>query len=63
MSRIVALHYRKIARAFERAGFVLDRHEGDHLIYVRPGIKRPVVIPMYHEVPVLSSSTTSSLPE
>lgn len=52
MPRIVPLHYRKLARAFERAGFILDRQEGDHLIYVRPGIKRPIVIPMYHDVPI-----------
>ncbi len=52
MSRIVPLHWKKLSRAFERAGFTLDRQEGDHLIYVKSGIKRPIVIPTYRAVPV-----------
>ncbi len=52
MSRIVPVHYKKIVRVFERSGFVLDRKEGDHLVYVKEGIKRPVVIPTYKQVPV-----------
>lgn len=52
MPKIAAVHYRKIVRMFERKGFVFDRQEGDHLIYVRDDIKRPVVIPMYRSVPV-----------
>jgi len=37
---------------FELAGFVLAREEGDHRVYTKPGIARPVVIPSYRAVPV-----------
>ena len=52
MPRIVPVHYKKLARVFEQNGFVCDRQEGDHLIYVRKGIARPIVIPMYRSIPV-----------
>ncbi len=52
MPKIAPIHYRKLARVFEKKGFTLDRHEGDHLIYVRNDVKRPIVIPMYKSVPV-----------
>jgi len=52
MPKIVTVHYRKLVRVFEKKGFVLDRQEGDHLIFVRNNIKRPIVIPMYKSVPV-----------
>ena len=52
MPRLTPVHYRKLARVFEKVGFVLDRREGDHLIFVKSGILRPVVIPMYSTVPV-----------
>ena len=37
---------------FERDGFRFDRQEGDHRIYVKAGVRRPLVIPMYRAVPV-----------
>lgn len=52
MSHLAPVHYKKLIRAFEQKGFVLDRQEGDHLIYIRKGMKRPIVIPMYKQVPV-----------
>lgn len=52
MPRISSIHYKKLARVFEQSGFMLDRQEGDHLLYVKQGIKRPIVIPMYKQVPV-----------
>ncbi len=44
--------YRTLAKVFERDGFAFDRQRGDHLIYTKPGVKRPLVIPMYKELPV-----------
>ena len=44
--------YSTQAAIFERDGFVFDRQRGDHLIYTKPGVIRPLVIPAYHEVPV-----------
>lgn len=52
MPRLAPQHYKKLARVFEKCGFIFDRTEGDHLIYVKAGKKRPVVIPMYDDVPV-----------
>ena len=44
--------YSTLAAIFERDGFVFDRQRGDHLIYTKPGVIRPLVITAYHEVPV-----------
>ena len=47
MSRIVPVHFRKIERVLEQEGFSLVRERGDHRIFTRPGIQRPVVVPRY----------------
>ena len=52
MPKLSPVSYRKLAKIFEAHGFVLDRQEGDHLIYIKQGIKRPIVIPMYRAVPI-----------
>jgi predicted RNA binding protein YcfA (HicA-like mRNA interferase family) len=52
MAAIRPVHYRSLVKVFEQEGFRFDRRKGDHLIYVRAGVKRPLVIPMYDEVPV-----------
>ena len=44
--------YTTLARIFERDGFTFRRQRGDHLIYTKPNVKRPLVIPAYQEVPV-----------
>ncbi len=44
--------YQTIVKVFEQDGFTFSRQRGDHLIYTKPGIKRPLVIPMYKAVPV-----------
>lgn len=52
MAAIRPVPYQRLIRVFERDGFHYDRQEGDHLIYIKPGIRRPIVIPMYREVPI-----------
>ena len=52
MPRLVPVDYRKLVKLFETVGFILDRQTGDHLVYVKKGIKRPIVIPIYSAVPV-----------
>ena len=52
MPRIAPTRYQNLVRVFEKDGFTFNRQKGDHLIYVKPGISRPVVIPMYNPVPV-----------
>jgi predicted RNA binding protein YcfA (HicA-like mRNA interferase family) len=52
MPRITPIPGWKLARIIEKAGFTLVRSEGDHFIYVKEGVRRPVVIPDYPELPV-----------
>ncbi|MBI5208133.1 MAG: type II toxin-antitoxin system HicA family toxin [Candidatus Firestonebacteria bacterium] len=42
----------KLGKVFEKAGFKCVRIEGDHFVYTKPGVIRPVVIPNWKEVPV-----------
>ena len=44
--------YETLVDIFEKDGFVFARQSGDHLVYVKPGVKRPLVIPTYRAVPV-----------
>ena len=39
-------------RVFERAGFSCVRIEGDHYVYTKDGVARPIVIPDWREIPV-----------
>lgn len=50
--RITPIHYKKLIKVFEKQNFILARRRGDHLYYIKPGIKRPVVIPAVRDVPV-----------
>ena len=44
--------YQHLVKVFEREGFTFSRQRGDHLIYTKPGFKRPLVTPMYKAVPL-----------
>jgi len=37
---------------FERAGFTCVRIEGDHYVYTKDSVVRPIVIPDWREIPV-----------
>lgn len=52
MPKIAPIPAWKLLKLFEHAGFVCVRQEGDHLVLVKPGGIRPVVIPDWKEVPV-----------
>lgn len=52
MPRISPVPAKVLRRVFERAGFECVRTEGDHFVYTKKGISRPVVIPDWLEVPV-----------
>jgi predicted RNA binding protein YcfA (HicA-like mRNA interferase family) len=52
MAAIRPVHYQRLVRVFEQDGFRFDRQEGDHRIFVKAGLRRPLVIPLYHAVPV-----------
>jgi len=51
MPRLTPIHYRKFAKVFEKKGFAYVRIKGDHMIYEKKGVLRPIVIPMYKEIP------------
>lgn len=53
MPQIAPVPYQALVRVFEVEGFVFSRQRGDHLIYTKPGIARPLVIPAYKPVPVV----------
>jgi predicted RNA binding protein YcfA (HicA-like mRNA interferase family) len=52
MPKITPVPCQTLVRVFEKDGFQLQRTRGDHLVYTKPGISRPIVIPMYDQVPV-----------
>lgn len=52
MPKLSPVSYKKLVRVFEAEGFKCARIEGDHMVFTKLGILRPVVIPKYSVVPV-----------
>ncbi|MDO8558954.1 MAG: type II toxin-antitoxin system HicA family toxin [bacterium] len=52
MAKIAPISYKKLVRIFELEGFRHRSTKGDHLIYTKVGISRPIVVPKYEEIPV-----------
>jgi predicted RNA binding protein YcfA (HicA-like mRNA interferase family) len=52
MPRIVPIPYQKLVHVLEMEGFALVREKGDHMIFSKPGILRPLVVPRYDALPV-----------
>ncbi len=52
MSCLTPIPFSKIIRVLEKEGFVLARQRGDHMIFTKPGILRPVVVPRYDPLPI-----------
>jgi len=52
MPRLSPVSWKALARVFERHGFKCVREEGDHMIYTKSGVMRPIVIPKYPAVPI-----------
>jgi len=52
MPRITPISAKKFRKILEKAGFTCVRIEGDHYVYTKVGILRPLVIPDWDEVPV-----------
>ncbi len=61
MPAIKPTHYKKLSKTFENLGWKYDRTKGDHLVFVKKGYLRPVIIPAYKSVPVLLSKIISEL--
>ena len=52
MPKITPISARKLGKIFEKAGFRRVRSEGDHFVYTKHDVARPVVIPDWDAVPV-----------
>ncbi len=50
MPRITPIKWQILECIFQRDGFVFDRHEGSHRLYVKSGSPRPIVIPTYKDI-------------
>ena len=52
MPRITPIPAKKLRKIMEKAGFTCVRIEGDHYVYTKEGVLRPIVIPDWDEVPI-----------
>jgi len=52
MPKISPIHWKKFEKFLRFIGCTYKRTRGDHLIYERSGLKRPVVFPKDTEIPV-----------
>jgi predicted RNA binding protein YcfA (HicA-like mRNA interferase family) len=50
MPRLTPIHWKVLECIFQKDGFVYERHEGGHKLYVKAGFPRPIVIPTYKEI-------------
>lgn len=52
MAHLIPIHWRKFEKFLLFVGCRFEREKGDHRIYWREGLRRPVVIPRDKELPV-----------
>ncbi|MBA3065097.1 type II toxin-antitoxin system HicA family toxin [bacterium] len=52
MPRITPIHYKKFEKFLFYIGCEFKRQKGDHLIYQRSDLKRPIVVPAEKSLPV-----------
>ena len=52
MPKVSPVSYKRLVRVFEAEGFRCVREEGDHMVFTKSGVPRPVIIPKYAAVPV-----------
>jgi predicted RNA binding protein YcfA (HicA-like mRNA interferase family) len=52
MPKLSPISYKTLLCIFELDGFVCGREEGDHMVFTKSGVLRPIVIPKYRHVPV-----------
>lgn len=51
MSKIPPHSGKEMVAALLRAGFTVERTSGDHVILAKPGLARPVIVPLCDELP------------
>ncbi len=52
MPKLSPVSYKELVKVFEADGFQHVRTEGDHMVFTKSGVRRPLVIPKYAAVPV-----------
>jgi predicted RNA binding protein YcfA (HicA-like mRNA interferase family) len=52
MPKLSPVSYKILRKVFEADGFQCVRMEGDHMVFTRPDVARPIVVPKYASVPV-----------
>ena len=52
MPKLKPVSYKYLVKVLEAKGFRCVRIEGDHMIFTKAGVTRPVVVPKYAAVPV-----------
>lgn len=57
MPKLSPVHFSVLIKIFKAEGFVYSRTKGDHIILIKEGIIRPLVIPRYKEIPVFVIKT------
>jgi predicted RNA binding protein YcfA (HicA-like mRNA interferase family) len=51
MPKLTPIKWKKFEKFLLYAGCVFKRQKGDHRIYWRKDLKRPIVLPMYDSLP------------
>jgi len=52
MSRITPLDWKQFEKFLLFVGCTFERQKGDHRVYWRKGLSRPVILPMYKNLPI-----------
>jgi predicted RNA binding protein YcfA (HicA-like mRNA interferase family) len=52
MPKITPVSWNKLVKVFESIGFARVRQKGSHIVMVRPGCPRPLIIPAHKEVSI-----------
>lgn len=52
MARITPIHYKKFEQFLGYIGCKFIRQKGDHLVYDRRDLKRPIIFPAEKDIPV-----------
>jgi predicted RNA binding protein YcfA (HicA-like mRNA interferase family) len=58
MPKLSPVSYKRLVRVVEAEGFQHVRTEGDHMVFTKPGLIRPIVIPKYSAIPVFIIKNT-----
>ena len=52
MSRLAPISWKEFEKILVFLGCKFKRQKGSHRIYTRSGLKRPLIVPIYDEIPM-----------